>query len=94
MITRERLLEFCKKNKIWVPNQKVSLKELTTSIARWALSEEKLERKTCFGFLEIEDNNCTSCDYRKACFKLSFATDEETYWKRIEKADKVKIEFD
>jgi len=94
MITRERLLDFCKKNKIWVPNQKASLKELTTIIARWALNEEKLERKSCFGFLESEDNNCLSCDYRSSCFKLSFGVDEQTYWKRIEKADRIKLEFD
>lgn len=93
MITRERLLEICEKNKIWIPNKNASLKVLITFIARWALNEEELDRKSCFGFLETDNNNCLSCDFRKSCFKLSFGIDEETYWKKIEKADRVKIEF-
>lgn len=94
MINRERLLEFCQKKGIWVPNKSASLKELQTIIARWAMHEQTIERKNCFGLLDTEDNNCLSCDYRKACFKLSFGVEEEKYWKRLEKADRPSLEFD
>jgi hypothetical protein len=93
LITRERLLEFCEKHKIEVLNKKASLRELQALIARWVLDNETVNRKSCFGLLDTDDNNCLSCDFRAACFKLSFGTDEETYWKRIEKADKPKVEF-
>jgi hypothetical protein len=93
MLNRERLIEFCDKKGIWVPSKKTSLKELTVLIARWALNNETVERKSCFGLLDIEDNNCLSCDFRNQCFKISMGTDEETYWKRLDKIDKPKIDF-
>lgn len=93
MLSKERILEFCKKQKIWIPNKSATLKELTAIVARWALDGDTIDRKTCFGLLDTEANDCLSCDFRKNCFKVSFGIDEEKYWKRIDKADKINIDF-
>lgn len=87
---KDTLIKFCRGKGIWVP-PKPTMDFLVAAIARHALNGQTLSRKSCFGLWAKDDNNCLSCDLENACFKASMGMDKETYWKKLENADKLRF---
>ena len=90
MITKKKLLEFCKKKGIFTPPNPTR-EYLEAAIVRVALHGKKIEG-SCFGFWRHEDSNCMVCDFEEKCFTASIGTDKETYFKKLENAERIRLE--
>ena len=92
MITRDRLIEYCKKHKIMV-HQRATIDQLIRAVFRASMHKRKIFRRSCFGFWENEDSNCYSCDHQEACFKTSMGVDKKTYFKQMENLENPRLRW-
>lgn len=92
MITREKLLQYCEKQKIAV-HKSATLDQLIRSIVRASLHKTRIFRKNCFGFWENENSNCFTCDHEQNCFKSSFGIDKKSYFKQMENLENPRLRW-
>ena len=91
---KERLIEYCKKQKIAVPPG-ASVDFLVRAICRLYLNltDAPVEAENCFGYHGHEESNCMVCDFEEKCFKASIGMSKEEYFKKLEKLESPRIRF-
>ena len=82
MITKDLLIKFCKENNIFY-HKGATLNYLQAAIYRFTTS--KSSSKSCFGFWDESDGECSMCSHEEKCFKLSIGEDRKKYEREVEK---------
>ena len=89
---RRRLIEYCKKKKIFLPPNP-SKEYLVKAIKRAAEHNSIQKSEKCYGKWEHENMTCTLCDFEKKCFRTSIGIEKEEFFKALEKAENPKLRF-
>jgi len=92
-MNKEHFQKYLDAHKIWFPKD-AKMEELVSAVARHRLSLSQAlinGVSSCFGLWEDENSNCMTCDYEKACFKVSMGTEKEAYLQKAEKILKIRF---
>jgi hypothetical protein len=84
-ITKEMLKKFCDENKIFY-HKSASTDYLKAAIFRFVTNGKKSSSKSCFGFWEEDNSECSMCSYEEKCFKLSIGEEKKKYERVVAKS--------
>lgn len=78
-MTNKKLIEYCKKNKIFLP-LKITREYLVAAIFRHHNHEKDYKSfGDCFGFWEKDRSACLYCEHGDFCFGVSIGMPKEEY---------------
>lgn len=85
-VTLKKLIEYCERNRIFIPSRPTRL-YLTSAIIRYRFNGEEFHTKNCLGWWEDDCYECNYCEHEEKCFTVSIGMTREEYNKQLGKIE-------